>query len=109
MITAAQHQSIAGLHLRAEPHNNPAPEATGAAPLPHDDEIAAAARRALAAKRCIPCERIRVEVRDGRITPEGEVEWLYQCFDAYEAVCHVREAAGCTNHITVLPRCVGAG
>jgi osmotically-inducible protein OsmY len=67
-----------------------------------DTEIAAAAHRALATRRCVPCDRIRIEVRDGRITLEGEVEWLYQCFDAYDAVCHVREAAGCINHITVV-------
>ncbi len=72
-------------------------------PAGSDPEIAAAAHRALSTRRCLPCDRIRIEVRDGRITLEGEVEWLYQCFDAYEAVCHVRDAAGCTNHITVVP------
>ena len=68
-----------------------------------DDEIAAAAYRALATRHGIPRDRIHVEVLDGRITLEGEVEWLYQRFDAYEAVCHVGEAAGCNNHITVKP------
>jgi osmotically-inducible protein OsmY len=111
MITAALHQPIAGRSEQPE-------SAPGAArrqlpirvallaPGESDDEIAAAARRALATNPCIPCERVRVEVRDGRITLEGEVEWLYQCFDAYDAVCHVKQAAGCTNHINVVPRCV---
>ncbi len=105
MITAALHQSLAGFHCSDAPESAPASEALVVAPLrlhPSDAELAAAARRALAMKRCIPRERIQVEVHDGRITLEGEVEWLYQCFDAYDAVCHLEAAAGCTNHIRVV-------
>ena len=108
MITAALHQSLAGHHCSDSPESAPATETCGpliVAPLrlhPSDAELAAAARRALAMKRRIPRERIQVEVRDGCITLEGEVEWLYQCFDAYDAVCHLEAAAGCTNHIRVV-------
>lgn len=111
------HPPITRLHRSEEPECASAPGAArrppGAqlplrvallAPGETDDEIAAAARRALATNPCIPCERVRVEVRDGRITLEGEVEWLYQCFDAYDAVCRLKQAAGCTNHISVVPR-----
>jgi osmotically-inducible protein OsmY len=104
MITAALHQSLAGFGGSDDPESAPAPESLTLAPLrlrETDAELAAAARRALAMKRGIPRERIQVDVRDGRITLEGEVEWLYQCFDAYDAVCHLR-AAGCTNHIRVV-------
>jgi hypothetical protein len=121
MITAALHQPIAGLHCPEEPESASSPGARGPsgaqlpirvallAPGESDDEIAAAARRALATNPSIPRERVRVEVRDGRITLEGEVEWLYQCFDAYDAVSHVKQAAGCTNHINVVPRGIDRG
>ncbi|HEY0154286.1 MAG TPA: BON domain-containing protein [Longimicrobium sp.] len=119
MTTAALHQPIARSEESASASVPGAARRLLVAQLPirvallapgeTDEEIAAAARRALATNPCIPCERVRVEVRDGRITLEGEVEWLYQCFDAYEAVCRVKEAAGCTNHINVVPRCVRGG
>jgi osmotically-inducible protein OsmY len=106
MITAALHQSLAGPHCTACAESTPEPRGSlTVAPLrpgETDYEIAVAARRALAMKRGIPRERIQVDVRDGRITLEGEVEWLYQCFDAYDAVCHLKAAAGCTNHIRVV-------
>jgi osmotically-inducible protein OsmY len=99
MTTPALHQPTARRLLGAQLPVRVALLAPGVS----DDEIAAAARRALARNPCIPCERVRVDVRDGRITLEGEVEWLYQCFDAYDAVCRVKQAAGCTNHISVVP------
>jgi osmotically-inducible protein OsmY len=49
-------------------------------------------------------DKIRVVVRNGWITLEGEVEWNYQRDRAEEAVRRVRGVRGITNNIEVKPR-----
>jgi osmotically-inducible protein OsmY len=49
-------------------------------------------------------DRIRVIVKSGWVTLEGEVEWNYQRERAEEAVRRVRGVKGVTNSIEVKPR-----
>jgi osmotically-inducible protein OsmY len=49
-------------------------------------------------------EKIRVVVKSGWITLEGEVEWNYQRERAKEAVQRVRGVKGVTSYIEVKPR-----
>src|SRR5918994_2878617 len=48
-------------------------------------------------------EHIKVVVRDGWFTLEGEVEWNYQREDAEKAVAGVRGVAGVSNLIQLKP------
>jgi osmotically-inducible protein OsmY len=69
-----------------------------------DPEIARDAVEAL--KYWLPhsYERIKVVVRDGWVTLDGEVEWNYQREDAEKAVAGVRGVAGISNKIQLKPR-----
>jgi osmotically-inducible protein OsmY len=49
-------------------------------------------------------EHIKVVVRDGWVTLEGEVEWNYQREAAEKAVGRVRGVKGVSNHITLRPQ-----
>jgi osmotically-inducible protein OsmY len=60
------------------------------------------------ARRCaledrvnVPHDRIKVFVRDGRITLEGEIEWQYQKEAVEEAVRHLIGVKGVINQIIV--------
>src|SRR5439155_26223629 len=48
--------------------------------------------------------RIKITVRDGWITLEGDVEWQYQRQAAEAAVQHLYGVKGVTNLITIKPR-----
>jgi osmotically-inducible protein OsmY len=64
------------------------------------------ARDALAAiKRELPAfeDKIKILVRNGRITLEGQVDWWYQYSTADRAVRHVRGVVGVSNLLTVKP------
>lgn len=52
----------------------------------------------------LPWDKIRVIVKDGWLTLEGEVEWNYQRERAEEAARRVRGMKGITNSIEVKPR-----
>jgi Lar family restriction alleviation protein len=52
----------------------------------------------------LPWDNIRVIVKDGWLTLEGEVEWNYQRERAEEAARRVRGMKGITNSIEVKPR-----
>jgi osmotically-inducible protein OsmY len=69
-----------------------------------DPEIARDAVEAL--KYWLPhsYERIKVVVRDGWVTLDGEVEWNYQREDAEKAVAGVRGVAGISNKVQLKPR-----
>ncbi|HET8670168.1 MAG TPA: BON domain-containing protein [Candidatus Saccharimonadales bacterium] len=76
--------------------------------LPFDDErtdedLAKSALRALEDYITVPHERIKVTVRDGWITLEGDVEWNYQKEAAESAVRDLTGVKGVTNLITVKP------
>ena len=69
-----------------------------------DEDIARAAVRALEDRITVPRDRVKVTVRDGWITLEGEVEWQYQRQAAESAVRYLPGVKGVTNLITVKPR-----
>jgi len=69
-----------------------------------DEDIAAAAVRALEWDALIPIEKIRVTVSDGWVTLEGEVEWHFQKDDAERVVIRLTGVKGVTNLIVVRPR-----
>ena len=69
-----------------------------------DEDLARAAVQALESRITVPHERIKVTVRDGWITLEGEVNWKFQKEAAESAVRHLVGVKGVTNLITVRPR-----
>ena len=69
-----------------------------------DPEIAREAVAALKAQLPISHDRIKVIVKDGWITLEGEVEWQYQKSTAEAAVRKIAGVKGVTNVISVKPK-----
>jgi osmotically-inducible protein OsmY len=69
-----------------------------------DQEIAAAAVRALKDDAYIPIENLDVTVSKGWVTLEGEVEWQFQKVDAERAVRRLMGVRGVSNLIMVKPR-----
>lgn len=69
-----------------------------------DEDIAAACVTALRANGWVPDKDIKVTVRDGWVTLEGEVEWNYQKSAAESAVRYLTGVSGVINSITVKPR-----
>jgi osmotically-inducible protein OsmY len=69
-----------------------------------DPEIARDAVSSIQAQLPYSAEHIRVVVRDGWITLEGQVEWNYQKDRAEEAVRRIRGVKGVTNALQVQPR-----
>lgn len=68
-----------------------------------DPEIAAAAAEAIR-NRLGPTTPVKVAVRDGALTIDGQVEWLFQKAAAEEAVKHLWGVRSVSNGITVRPR-----
>jgi osmotically-inducible protein OsmY len=66
-----------------------------------DEDIARSAVNALASRVTVPKDKIKVTVRNGWITLEGEVEWGYQKDAAESAVRYLLGVKGVTNLITV--------
>jgi osmotically-inducible protein OsmY len=69
-----------------------------------DPELARDAVSAIQAELPYSSEHIRVTVRDGWLTLEGQVEWNYSRKRAERAVRRVRGLKGVTNLIQVSPR-----
>ena len=69
-----------------------------------DPEIARDAIARLKSELPFSWEKIRLVVKNGFLTLEGEVEWNYQRQRAEEAVRRVRGLKGVTNSIEVKPR-----
>jgi osmotically-inducible protein OsmY len=69
-----------------------------------DPEIARDAVARIKSELPFSWEKIRVVVKNGWLTLEGEVEWNYQRQRAEEAVRRVRGLKGVTNSIEVKPR-----
>jgi osmotically-inducible protein OsmY len=68
-----------------------------------DEDIARAAVRALEGRNGVPRDRLKVTVRDGRITLEGDVDWQYQKEAAAAVVRHLLGVKGVSNLITIKP------
>ena len=69
-----------------------------------DSEIAKAALAALRWHSWVPEERIKVEVEDGWVTLNGEVDWRYQATSAEQCIRPLTGVRGVTNNIGVKPR-----
>ena len=69
-----------------------------------DPEIARDAVSALKSQLPISAEHIKVVVKDGWVTLEGQVEWQYQKNAAEYAVRPVRGIKGVSNFIQIKPR-----
>jgi osmotically-inducible protein OsmY len=67
----------------------------------NDTDIAAAAVNALKWHISIPDDKVKVTVRNGWITLEGEVEWQYQRDAARDAIRFLTGVKGVTNSITL--------
>lgn len=69
-----------------------------------DPDIARAAVQALQSRITVPHERIKVTVRNGFVTLEGDADWQYQKEAAESAVRSLPGVKGVVNLITVKPR-----
>jgi len=68
-----------------------------------DTDIARAALDSLAWHVDVPKDRIKVVVKDSRLTLEGQVDWSFQRKTAENAVRHIVGVRGVTNLIVVKP------
>ncbi len=68
-----------------------------------DPEIARDAVQSLQSYVSLPADKIKVTVKNGWVTLEGNVEWQYQKNLAESAVKHLRGVLGITNNIEVEP------
>jgi len=69
-----------------------------------DTDIASAALNALKEQVDVPDEKIKLSVKDGWITLEGNVDWFYQKSGAEFAVKYLTGVRGVTNSINVKPQ-----
>ncbi|MCI0337753.1 MAG: BON domain-containing protein [Acidobacteria bacterium] len=69
-----------------------------------DTEIAADAVRSLEAHVSAPASQIILTVRDGWVTLEGSVDWMFQKEAAESAVQYLGGVRGIDNQITVIPK-----
>ena len=69
-----------------------------------DPEIARDAVAAIKSQLPISSEKIKIVVKNGWITLEGEVEWQYQRSTAEQAVRRIKGVKGVSNTITLKPR-----
>jgi osmotically-inducible protein OsmY len=69
-----------------------------------DEDIAAAAVRALEWDAFVPVDKLDVTVSKGWVTMKGDVEWQYQKQDAERVIRRLKGVVGVTNLITVRPR-----
>jgi osmotically-inducible protein OsmY len=74
-----------------------------------DPEIARDAVAQIKARLPVSWERIKVTVKDGWVTLEGDVEWNYQRETAEDALRAVKGVKGVTNSIQVKPRAEPTG
>ena len=69
-----------------------------------DGDIAAAALNVLAWDVSVPNDAVKVQVEDGWMTLEGQVDWEYQRERAEQVVRHLTGVRGLTNLIGLKPR-----
>jgi len=68
-----------------------------------DKDIAQSATKVLEWNLWVPNDRVKVMVKDGRITLSGDVDWYYQKKHAEDAVLHLVGVSGVINSITIKP------
>ena len=71
-----------------------------------DTELAHAAVQVLGWHVQVPDDRVKVAVRDGWITLEGEVEWQYQRAAAERALRNLKGVRGVRNLVSVKPKLI---
>jgi osmotically-inducible protein OsmY len=76
----------------------------GSASTRTDEDIAAAAVRALASDAVVPNGQVKVTVSNAWVTLTGDLEWQYQKLDAERVVRRLTGVRGVTNSIIVKPR-----
>ena len=69
-----------------------------------DGDIAAAAAQQIQWLPTVPNDAVKVTVRDGWITLEGEVEWWYQRNAAENSVHYLMGVKGVSNLISIKPK-----
>lgn len=69
-----------------------------------DTDIARAATDAIAWNCNVPQDQVRLTVRNGLVTLEGEVDWQYQREAAFNTVAFLTGVNGVTNNLVVRPR-----
>jgi len=69
-----------------------------------DGDIAAACVNAFTADYSVPEEKIKIVVRDGWVTLDGEVEWAYQKDAAERCIRHLTGVKGVGNSIKIKSR-----
>ena len=69
-----------------------------------DGDIAAAAAHEIDWSTTIPTGTVKITVREGWVTLEGEVEWWYQKTAAENAVLYLTGVKGVSNLITIKPK-----
>jgi len=74
-----------------------------------DADIARAALDTLQWNSSIPPDRIKVVVKKGWVTLEGDVDWGYQRTTAEDAVRRLTGVMGVSNHVAVKARPTAAG
>ena len=70
----------------------------------NDTDIATAALTAIKWHYSIPIDKVKVSVRNGWITLEGNLDWQYQRDSAESAVCNLLGVKGVTNSITLVAK-----
>jgi len=73
-----------------------------------DSDIAAAAVHQIECSPSIPADTVRVTVRDGWLTLEGNEEWWYQKQAVDDAVGSLAGVRGVTNLISIAPKIMSA-
>lgn len=68
-----------------------------------DTDLAARAVAAIESRANVPLKQVKVTVRDGHITLDGDVEWKYQKDSLESAVKHLAGARGLIDRIEVRP------
>lgn len=69
-----------------------------------DTDIARAALDAIAWNYNVPKDQVRLTVRNGWITLDGEVDWQYQREAALKSVMFLNGVQGVTNNLVVRPK-----
>lgn len=69
-----------------------------------DSDIARMAVDILKWRTVVPHDRLKVLVKSGWVTLEGDVDWQFQKYAAFDAVHHLDGVKGVSNMITIKPR-----
>ena len=75
----------------------------------NDSDIAAAAGQQIKWAPSVPDDAVKVTVRDGWVTLEGEVPWWYQKNAAENAIHYLLGVKGVSNEISIKPQVSAVG